>query len=49
MSENMNSPGSYVVVVNFIQIFPGEFVIFLKNEVVDMKFRGSCKNIALGT
>lgn len=48
-SENMNSPGDYVIVVELVHIFPYKLVIFPQPESMNMNLRASSKYISLST
>lgn len=48
-SENMNSPGDYVIVVELVHIFPYKLVIFPQPESMNMNLRASSKDISLST
>ena len=48
-SENMNTPSYNIVIINFIHIFPNNFMMVFESKCMNIKFGSSSKDICLGT
>ena len=46
--EDMYAPGDYVIVIEFVHVFPNKLVVFSESKGVNVKFRSSSKNVGFG-